>query len=57
MPERRVPDVKPLPGVKVAPAYLSTNSDSVKDPEENVALFKVETGQGKDAHVSEPVPV
>jgi hypothetical protein len=57
IPDRRVPEVKPLPGVKVAPVYLSTNSDSMKEPEENVTLFKVETGQGKDAHVSEPVPV
>ena len=57
IPESRVPGVKPLPDVKVAPAYRSTNSDKRKEPEENVALFKVEAGQGNDAQVSEPVAV
>ncbi len=57
MPETSVFAVKPLPGVKVAPVYRNTNSDNKKEPEEKVALFKVDTGHGNEAQVSEPVAV
>ena len=57
MPAWMVPLVKPLPGVKVAPAKWTTVSENKNEPAENASLFRAEIGHGNDAQVSDPFAV